>query len=204
MKTLVKFSLGLLLLCSAVAHAELKPYIGLNIQFHQMKFKTTEKKLNHASSPQGDFTLGVYLTDNIALEAGYNVLSWEFPHYQRFSSFYYEKIKDASHKLQGPHVQVVGILPITEHLSAIASIGFAYLKSSWEVDDLSKECKEKISKSRTILKTSAGFRYSITDYVALRGVIGAMDTKRFSLQSNNFNVKPQFNHFTSIGVELKF
>lgn len=204
MKTLVKLSLGLLLLCSAVAHAELKPYVGLNMQFHQMKFKSTENKINYSNSPQGDFIVGTYLTDNIAVEAGYNVLSWEFPHYQRFTSFSYEKMVDATHKLRGPHLEVLGILPITENLSAIASVGVAHLKSSWNVDGLSYVKKEQTHKQRTILKSSAGFRYSITDSVALRGVVGVLDTKRFTLKSDTFNVKPKLNHFTSVGVELKF
>lgn len=204
MKILVKLSLGLLMLLSATAHAELKPYIGLNMQFHHMKFQSPENKLRSANSPQGNFIAGVHLLDDLAIEAGYNVLSWDFRNYQRFHTFAFEKTTGADHHLKGPHVDLVGTFPISCSLKLVGSIGAGHLRSKWHIEDMGQAAEENHTKHRTILRMGAGFRYLITESVALRGMIGMMDTKKFTFKSDQLNIKPRSNHYTSIGVELGF
>jgi opacity protein-like surface antigen len=204
MKTLLKLSLGLLLLVSVAAHAELKPYIGLNMQFHHMKFQSPQSKLNHANSPQGNFIVGLNVLENLAVEAGYNVMSWDFRSYQRFHTFAYGKATGVDHHLKGPHLDLVGSLPLSASLKLIASVGVAHLRSKWHVEDMGDALEESHVKHRVLYRAGAGFRYAITESVALKGMVGMMDTRKLTFQSKQIEIKPRANHYTSVGVELGF
>lgn len=168
------------------------PYIGLDAQWRYMDFqKGFGQNLVKPNYPQGNIYLGIKFNPYVGIDAGYErtisktrrttllggdtwfkkIIDDTFPN--RFNIF------DTTTKIKGPHINIIGFLPINDHLELIGSIGIARLKiqitnvqSMMANITLVPPDSFEFVKSKWISRINLGAQYKLTDQFGIRATGG--------------------------------
>jgi len=205
MKTLASFALliaSLIVLPMSAMQMDVTPvpFIGINLQFHDMAVRKQTNDLTMIGThPKINFAAGMHLNDYLSVEAGYNFIYTTNKYYQSHFSVFNGGSSEL--KLTGPNMDVTFKLPVTENLKLTHGLGLAHLKGSWDITDRQSSVSN-ISKTRTIPKGSLGFEYRLTDSANVKGAIGVLDTRHFHYTANGYQVTPKMSQYFSLGIDF--
>lgn len=181
------------------------PYIGADIQERRMDFKGGfGDNLLYRTAPQGNFYAGFRFNDYMGLEAGYEstktrsrtvtLTAGEIAAGAPILPAGSPAIFRSKIKIHGPHVDLVGFLPICEvccPFDILGSIGIARLKAEAERTTVAMGplaqpgTTRTLSTSKTVWRFAAGLQYNWTDHLGLRATINWVDTGKLVLSATD-------------------
>lgn len=166
-KLAVLSATSLLVATTAVAEEQSTPkaYVGLDYGMMSVEFDSTTSSFYEDSFKTISPYVGVNLTDNFAVEAGYLRSSTENKTVGSGST---------ELKFKGFYLDAVGKYDVTEKLTALGSVGVARLKA--EVSATGSGGSLSADETETSLRFGAGAEYALTDNLNARGMVRYMDT----------------------------
>ena len=207
----------------------LTPYVGVDAQIRHMPFqKDFGGNVLKKNYPQGNFFAGLKFNDYVGIEAGYEVSkkkSATKTHNNSDVIFGNRVIQedpfttvtsiksDASSKIHGWNLNLVGFLPILcddNSLQLIGSVGLAQLKlksknlvtfstSSEDLDPSSGNViftpnttttLSSYQKRKVVLRIGTGVQHMITDCIGIRGLVTWENTSKLNAKPKSSNGAP--------------
>lgn len=201
-------SLLALFAVSADACVLYSPYIGVDLQHHSMNF----------APAKGDIYVGAKITENVAVELGYEATTFHkagSPMIISRADYKSPAVIGYDYRLQGLHLDAVLATLLRENSKwkALFTAGMVHLKGSLKVHTLFNEMNSGIdiqsTKHKTVFRFSTGLQYQLTNNISLRGTIGFLNVNRLGIKpcAASFGkevgeYRPKSVPFYSIGLNI--
>lgn len=236
-KTLTLLTVAVPVLTSSVAVAELRSsfpyYAGADAQVRHMGYRSGfgDNLFKH-DLPQGNVFLGITLSENFRLEAGYEanaektrtIFAQPGEVIAGASGGVLGRQLSSSTRIHGPHISLVGVLPLDNcgTFKLFGMIGVANLKmnlvkttnfvtfggTNFDPRDFNEPVTTTFLKRKNILKLGVGLEHKICQNWAFRAMLGWENTKKFNIPSLEFGsnnlIKPHNSILYSMGVFTRF
>jgi opacity protein-like surface antigen len=227
-KKLALLATPALMLAATTAVAEtawgVTPFFGADAQWRHMEPKKEfgDKEFKH-DYPQGDVYAGIKFGDYLGIQVGYEASIRQSKTINRvppytslgitsepanplpgiiFNGFEYT----STSQIKGPHVDLVGFVPICKDMEFVVSVGLANSKVSLKrqptaltVNNVTRQVSQintpvndaVFSKRKNILRLMGGFQQYVTECVGVRASVTWEQTKKFgNLLAQNFSSNP--------------
>ena len=207
----------------AMANQEYVPYVGADVKWNNMQFKTaTGKDLIQKNYPQGNLFGGVKFNEWVALELGYQSTTQKSKTAtvgvgERFFGDINSPPGSLSTKtktkISGFNLNVVGFYPIFEEycLSLFGSVGLAQLKLKSHLDFTVPPSplvtSRDFSKRKLVPRATVGIQHMLNDNIGVRAMLAWERTSAFKkvyAKNSTLYMSPKDSKSIGLGVFYSF